>query len=247
MSSNFAALFFVACIGIGYQAHAQQLTLTWQDESQEDLFRIQRKAEQETAFTDLATVEADSETYIDTAISWNTTYIYRVRAENSQGVSGWSNEATGQKQLVAVNAMPPITVSIVDIKEMVLLPIMNVAASSDDGNVPANTIDNDLNTRWSADGDGQWIQYDLGSPKTVSQVAIAWYKGDQRVSSFEIHVSVDQTNWTPVLTDQSSGTTNEPEIVAFTPVTAQYVRIVGHGNNLSLWNSITEVDVYGGM
>ncbi len=30
-----------------------------------------------------------------------------------------------------------------------------VTASSNDGNLPANVLDNDLNTRWSASGDGQ--------------------------------------------------------------------------------------------
>ena len=34
---------------------------------------------------------------------------------------------------------------------------VSVVASADDGNVPGNTIDNDLATRWSALGDGQWI------------------------------------------------------------------------------------------
>ncbi len=36
-----------------------------------------------------------------------------------------------------------------------------VSASADDGNVPANVLDNDLNTRWSASGDGQWVQFCL--------------------------------------------------------------------------------------
>ncbi|NLG85578.1 MAG: discoidin domain-containing protein, partial [Firmicutes bacterium] len=34
------------------------------------------------------------------------------------------------------------------------LPIVAVSASADDGNVPANAIDGDLDTRWSALGDG---------------------------------------------------------------------------------------------
>ena len=41
----------------------------------------------------------------------------------------------------------------------VLWPV-GVFASSDDGNVPENTIDRDLNTRWSSVvGDGEWICY----------------------------------------------------------------------------------------
>ena len=29
-------------------------------------------------------------------------------------------------------------------------------ASTNDGNVPGNAVDNDLTTRWSANGDGHW-------------------------------------------------------------------------------------------
>src|SRR5262249_51963153 len=42
-----------------------------------------------------------------------------------------------------------------------------VTASANDGNVPSNAVDNNLDTRWSANGDGQWLQLDLGSVKSV--------------------------------------------------------------------------------
>ena len=41
-----------------------------------------------------------------------------------------------------------------------------VTASTNDGNVPGNTVDNNLATRWSANGDGQWLQLDLGTTRT---------------------------------------------------------------------------------
>jgi len=42
-------------------------------------------------------------------------------------------------------------------------PVASVVASANDGNLPQNTLDNSLATRWSAQGDGQWIRYDLGA------------------------------------------------------------------------------------
>src|ERR1044071_1587619 len=69
------------------------------------------------------------------------------------------------------------------------LPVAAVSASSDDGNVPANTLDGSLATRWSAAGDGQWIAFDLGSSQSVGSVNIAWYKGDQRRFPFDIQTS----------------------------------------------------------
>ena len=38
-----------------------------------------------------------------------------------------------------------------------------VTANTNDGNVPANAVDNNLGTRWSGNGDGAWLQLDLGS------------------------------------------------------------------------------------
>lgn len=125
------------------------------------------------------------------------------------------------------------------------LPISSVTASADDGNVPANTIDNNLATRWSASGDGQWINFDLGSAKTVDYIEIAWYSGDVRRSTFDIQVSTDNTNFSNVYSGQSSGTTTALEKFDFTDVNARYVRIVGHGNTVNAWNSITEVNVFG--
>src|SRR5438034_2721781 len=43
------------------------------------------------------------------------------------------------------------------------VPVVSVVASANDGNIPQNTLDNNLATRWSANGDGQWIRYDFGA------------------------------------------------------------------------------------
>ena len=125
------------------------------------------------------------------------------------------------------------------------VPSGNVTASADDGNVPANTVDNNLATRWSANGDGQWIRYDLGSTKTVAFVKIAFYNGDTRTSTFDVQTSGDGTTWTTRTSRTSSGSTTALETFDFTDVTARYVRILGHGNSVNLWNSYTEVEVWG--
>src|SRR6266516_642689 len=130
------------------------------------------------------------------------------------------------------------------------VPVAVVASGYQDPNVPQNTLDNNLSTRWSANGDGQWIQYDLGTTMAVSSVTIAWYQGTSWASAFEIKVSLDDTTWTPVFTGRSSGQTLQPERYDFPTLPGRYVRIVGHGQwsgttQLGLWNSITEVAIYG--
>src|SRR6266576_1371899 len=129
--------------------------------------------------------------------------------------------------------------------DLIPLTAASVVASGNDGNLPENTLDNDLATRWSASGDGQWIQYDLGAIAAIDQVNIAWYLGDTRIASFDVQVSPDTVTWTQVFSGQSSGQTLQPESYAFPTTAGRYVRIVGHGNSTSAWNSITEVAILG--
>src|SRR5437879_7980956 len=125
----------------------------------------------------------------------------------------------------------------------IALPVVAVAASANDGNIPQNTIDGNLATRWSAQGDGQWIRYDLGAVAALDQVDIAWYVGDTRIASFDIQVSLDTVTWTNVFSGQSSGQTLQLDSCAFAPTFGRYVRLVGHGNSTSNWTSIMEVAI----
>src|SRR6266571_3427451 len=125
------------------------------------------------------------------------------------------------------------------------LPATSVVASANDGNLPQNTLDNSLATRWSAQGDGQWIRYDVGAIAAIDHLDIAWYLGDTRSSSFDIQVSLDAVTWTKVFSGGSSGQTLQLESYAFPTTSGRYVRIVGHGNSTSTWNSITEVAIRG--
>jgi dihydroxyacetone kinase DhaKLM complex PTS-EIIA-like component DhaM len=125
------------------------------------------------------------------------------------------------------------------------VPVTKITTSADDGNVGSNTIDNSLETRWSAIGNEQWIQYDLGKPYAVKQLAIAFFKGNERQADFEIRVSDDAKNWSNVLRTRSSGATLQQENFAIADATGRYVRIVGYGNSKNNWNSITEVDIVG--
>ncbi|PSL32210.1 chondroitinase-B domain-containing protein [Chitinophaga ginsengisoli] len=122
-----------------------------------------------------------------------------------------------------------------------------VSASGDDGNVPANVLDNNLNTRWSANGDGQWIQFCLDDTVSVSGVQIAFYSGNTRTSTFDIQTGNNGTTWTNASTGRvSSGTSLNLETFTFTARQAKYVRILGHGNSVNAWNSYTEVKIQTG-
>ncbi|MGN7818571.1 glycosyl hydrolase family 8 [Chitinophaga sp. 22536] len=158
----------------------------------------------------------------------------------------WNNVAAGSYALTAKatdNGNNSTTSATVNITVAATPGCNPVEASGDDGNVAANVLDNDFNTRWSASGE-QYIQFCLGTAQTVTGVDIAFYKGDSRKAKFDILVSSNGTSWTTVAANKvSSGTSTAFESFNFTAVTAKYVRIAGHGNDVNAWNSYTEVKV----
>ncbi len=69
------------------------IALSWTDSTGETEYRLERKAG-EKAFTQIATPASGSTGYFDTTVVEKTTYVYRLRAANTGGVSNYSNEAT---------------------------------------------------------------------------------------------------------------------------------------------------------
>jgi hypothetical protein len=124
-----------------------------------------------------------------------------------------------------------------------------VTASTDDGNVPGNVVDDDYVSRWSGNGDGAWLQLDLGATKLVSHIKVAVYKGTERKNIFQLQYW-DGASWITVFDGQSSGASTGLEVFNFTDVSASKVRYVGHGyvtntGTTGTWNSVTEVEVWG--
>lgn len=109
-----------------------------------------------------------------------------------------------------------------------------------------NMFDGDMNTRWSAEGYGQWIQLDLGSVQRVDDVVMAFYGGNTRSTKLVFSVSTDGDSWIPVWNGLSSGTTTDYEFFNLGGVDARYIKIGCNGNTSGSgesWNSVTEVVV----
>ncbi|WP_100406296.1 discoidin domain-containing protein [Bacillus solitudinis] len=134
----------------------------------------------------------------------------------------------------------PISISSIEPLHSKIEPIKLTASSYQDENTPENTIDGDFLTRWSANGENQWIAYELEKEHTIEQVAIAWYEGDVRKSSFQIEMSTDGSEWNTVYVGESSGNTTSFETYEIEPTSANYLRIVNFGNTVNDWNSITQ-------
>ena len=122
--------------------------------------------------------------------------------------------------------------------------ITNLKASgSQSGFPPLNVKDNNLNTRWSNNGVGSWIQLDLGASKNICSVNIAWYKGNERQNNFVISTSKDGSSFTKALSSKSSGTTLNLEKYSLPNTLARYIKITVNGNTQNSYASITEIKV----
>jgi chitodextrinase/uncharacterized protein YjdB len=126
-------------------------------------------------------------------------------------------------------------------------PVAGVTASayqSGTTNVPENTLDGNLTTRWSMDGE-QWIMFDLGQKRDITNLFMSFYGGDARQAIFDLLISDDGQTWTTVASDKrSGGLTSGYEKFSF-PYSARYIRYNGHGNTTSAWNSVQEVQIWG--
>ena len=119
---------------------------------------------------------------------------------------------------------------------------------TNDGHGPLNTIDNDLTdeSRWSSNGTGKTITYDLGEVATVKALQVKWFKGNTRSSFFDVHTSTNNSNWNAVLlSGASNGSSSGYETHDVTDSDARYVRITGLENSANTWNSIVETNIYG--
>jgi F5/8 type C domain len=147
----------------------------------------------------------------------------------------------------------PITMTIADAntcnKNLIISDIISFG-DDDEGHdaIETNVLDNNLNTRWSAETVGSWIQTDLGVKNVVCSLDIAWYKGNTRSYNFIISLSTDGTTYTNVYEGTSTGKTLSSERYNFKENTARYVKITINGNNEDgneNWGAITEIDING--
>jgi hypothetical protein len=124
--------------------------------------------------------------------------------------------------------------------------IYAVTDSTNDKALREGSFDNNFGTRWSGLGSGQWLQFDLGKVQSVGYVGISFFVQDTRTSAFDILVSEDNQNWTTAYSGNSSVAANDSiiQVFDFPDVQARYVKIIGYGNSLNLWNSYNEVQIY---
>jgi len=106
-----------------------------------------------------------------------------------------------------------------------------------------NVLDDNLDTRWSNDGVGSWIQLDIGTGNKICDINIAWYKGNERQNNFVISTSNDGIKFSNVFSSKSSGSTLNLEKYDIADTNARYIRIAVNGNTQNTYASITEISI----
>lgn len=149
--------------------------------------------------------------------------------------------------LFGVGTTTLATMSAAPEASLLALPVKSVTASAwaPSAQIPAHVIDGDLTSRWSAEGNEQWLRLDLGESREIAAIEIAFPHGTRRREFFLLQLSADGKTWTEVFGGESSGKSAACERFAFAPQPARFVRYLGFGNADSAWNTVGEIRVLG--
>ncbi|MEW9553520.1 discoidin domain-containing protein [Nonomuraea sp. NPDC050783] len=103
-------------------------------------------------------------------------------------------------------------------------------------------VDGDPGTRWSsAFSDPQWLQVDLGTTASITQVELAWEAA--YATAFQLQVSADASTWTTVHTT-TDGTGGVQTLTGLSG-SGRYVRLLGTQRATQYGYSLWELKVYG--
>ncbi|GAA0398338.1 hypothetical protein GCM10009530_57520 [Microbispora corallina] len=116
------------------------------------------------------------------------------------------------------------------------------ASSVENAGTPASAaVDGNPGTRWSsAASDPQWLQVDLGTTASVSQVVLTWETA--YATAFQVQVSADGSSWSPVYST-TSGTGGTQTLTV--SGTGRYVRVYGTARATGYGYSLWEFQVFG--
>lgn len=213
---------------------ASSIQLLWTDNAfNETLYHVERCQGAGCAnFTEIAQLGVNTATYSDNGLPINTTYVYRVRASNSDGYSGYSNSASATTQNPCSN---------------IALGKIATASSSSGSNIPNLAVDGNANTFWrSSTGGTQYLQIDLGvGSRNYNQATIKW-RGARFAKSFQIRVSnnANFSTFTTVFGTTAGSGGNQTISLTGAPRTERYIRLHMTKVNSSYY-AVNEFEVCG--
>ncbi|MCZ6703777.1 MAG: discoidin domain-containing protein, partial [Ignavibacteria bacterium] len=132
-----------------------------------------------------------------------------------------------------------------------LIESVTASSTSDPDTSPNKTLDGlgvvdpDPNSRWASLNMPQWIQYDLGSVKSINFIPISFYRWNQgRFYQYSIQISDDESQWIEIISNATSSN-QEWTINEFSSVEAQFIRIICLSNSENDWAGLWETRILG--
>ena len=120
-----------------------------------------------------------------------------------------------------------------------LTPISVAASGQDLGKEASKAIDGDFESRWSCNGDGAWIEFKFDKSYPITKVKLTGYHYD-KTYFFEINgKKFENPAGRPINSLVEYDLTD-------LKINSDTIRIIGHGNNLTTYNSFREIEFYTG-
>ena len=151
-----------------------------------------------------------------------------------------------------ISSSKDISINVLPYKpELSFVRIINIETSdSRNPDYPVNILDGNTSTKWSSNGDNNWLIAKFAGPFKISHLEMAFLQGQNYSSYFDIYASKDHLIWEPILTGVASCSfTGDRQIFDVPDVYKNteylYVKYVGHGNSLNSWNYLSELKIFG--
>lgn len=206
-------------------AGGTQVVLNWSAAGGATNYNVKSSTTSGGPYTTIASPTTTS--YTNTGLTTGVTYYYVVSAVNAAGESTNSTEAS------ATPATPPVNLALNK-------PV--TVSSTQSGYPGSNAVDGNTATRWaSATTNLAWIYVDLLTNYNITEVDLNWENA--YATSFQIQVSSDTTNWTPIY-NTTTGTGGIQDLTGLSG-TGRYVRMYGTVRATIYGYSLWEFEVFG--
>ncbi len=124
--------------------------------------------------------------------------------------------------------------------------MLKASATPEPQNDVTQTIDNNVNTRWAAQG-SQYMTIDLGTAIQVACVGVRMMKyTDGRCINYGVSISTDGSSYTDVFSGVSQANGAVWEFPKVDGKTARYIKISVNGSTTGDWASVADVAVFQG-
>jgi len=213
--------------GLTATVNGNQVELNWLISSGTTNYNVKYSTTDGGPYTPIASSTLTS--YTNAGLATGTTYYYVISAVNAAGESSNSIQASATTTLPVINLAlnKPVAVS-----------------STQSGYPGSNAVDGNTGTRWaSAWTDSEWIYVDLQGTYNITEVELNWESAYGK--SYQIQVSADATNWTPIY----STTTGAGGIEDLNGLsgTGRYVRMNGTLRGSAYGYSLYEFEIFGAV